>query len=321
MAEAKASTDDVSNDKNIDINESGSPDFEIIDDTPEEDRGKEPLKADDDPEPPQDELENYSDKVQNRIGKLKKAYHDERRVKEAKEREAAEAYKYAKAIQAENVRLKKNLSEGENVLVEQSKARADAELAAAKGQYKKAYEEGDSDKVVAAQEKMTAAAVNQEKWNSYTPKYNPEANQQNTLQNGEDAVYNPSNNVPKPDAKAEAWFKENTWFGNDEEMTALAYGLHEKLVKSGIDPRSDAYYERINTRMRQVFPDKFNNDLADEDEGEGSPRQSAPANVVAPVKRSPASKKIRLTQTQVALAKRLGVPLDAYAKQVAELNK
>ena len=291
------------------------PNFEIIDDTPEEDRGKEPLPKDESPEPSADELEDYSDKVKNRIGKLKKAYHDERRIKEAKEREAREAFKFAQSIQEENKKLKENLQKGENVLVEQSKAKADAQLAAASEEYRKAYEVGDSDKVVAAQTKMTQATVERDKWNSYTPKYEEK---EKPLQTKPDQVYS-NNEVPKPDAKAEAWFKKNTWFGSDEEMTALAYGLHEKLVKSGVDPRSDEYYERIDNRIKEVFPTRFEGEVESEDETV-TLQQSKPANVVAPVKRSPSSKKIRLTQTQVALAKRLNVPLEEYAKKVAELE-
>ena len=291
------------------------PNFEIIDDTPEEDRGKEPLPKDESPEPSADELEDYSDKVKNRIGKLKKAYHDERRVKEAKEREAREAFKFAQSIQEENKKLKENLQKGENVLVEQSKAKADAQLAAASEEYRKAYEVGDSDKVVAAQTKMTQATVERDKWNSYTPKYEEK---EKPLQTKPDQVYS-NNEVPKPDAKAEAWFKKNTWFGSDEEMTALAYGLHEKLVKGGVDPRSDEYYERIDSRIKEVFPTRFEGEVESGDETV-TLQQSKPANVVAPVKRSPSSKKIRLTQTQVALAKRLNVPLEEYAKKVAELE-
>jgi myosin heavy subunit len=301
------------------------PNFEIIDDTPEEDRGKEPLPKDNNPEPSADELEDYSDKVKNRIGKLKKAYHDERRVKEAKEREAREAFKFAQSIQEENKKLKENLQKGEDVLVEQSKAKADAQLAAASEEYRKAYEVGDSDKVVAAQTKMTQATVERDKWDSYAPKYGEydpskrSYREEKPLQTGPDQVYS-NNEVPKPDAKAEAWFKKNTWFGSDEEMTALAYGLHEKLVKGGVDPRSDEYYERIDSRIKEVFPTRFEGEVESGDETV-TLQQSKPANVVAPVKRSPSSKKIRLTQTQVALAKRLNVPLEEYAKKVAELEK
>ena len=293
--------------------------IEVVDDTPTEDKGKVPLKAGDSPEPTEDELENYSEKVQNRIGKLKRAYHDERRAKEAKDREAVEAYNYAKALQTENKKLKENLSKGETTLMETSKARADAEIVAAKESYRKAYEEGDSDKIIEAQEKLARATYAKEKSDDYTPQYQYS---DKDLQKEEKEGYN-QQNVPKPDPKAEAWFKKNTWFGSDDEMTALAYGLHEKLVKGGVDPRSDEYYEKIDSRMKEVFPDRFDDGSADnlEDEPKSSQQKAkTPANVVAPVKRSPSSKKITLSQTQVALAKKLGVRLEEYAKQVARLN-
>ena len=222
-------------------------------------------------------------------------------------------------LQEENRKLKENLSKGETTLMETSKARADAEIAAAKEAYRKAYEEGDSDKIIEAQEKLAKATYAKEKSDSYTPQYQYS---DKDLQKEEKEGYN-QQNVPKPDPKAEAWFKKNTWFGSDDEMTALAYGLHEKLVKSGVDPRSDEYYEKIDSRMKEVFPDRFDDESADnlEDEPKSSQQKAkAPANVVAPVKRSPSSKKITLTQTQVALAKKLGVPLEEYAKQVARLN-
>jgi len=137
------------------------------------------------------------------------------------------------------------------------------------------------------------------------------------LQTDPNPVY-PNTNVPPRDAKAEAWYQKNVWFGNDEKMTKEAYKHHETLVRDGVDPRSDEYYDKIDSRMRQVFPTHFVEESGDEIDI--SQQSGKPANVVAPVKRSPSSKKIRLTQTQVALAKRLGVSLEDYAKQVAVLN-
>ena len=291
---------------------------EIVDDTPEQDKGKVPLKADDNAEAPVEEMEQYSAEVQKRINKLTKKTHDERRAKEAKEREAREAYNYAKALQEENRRLKENLSTGENVLMEESKARADAELLAAQQAYKKAYEDADPDAIVEAQTRLAQATVAKNNAATYNPKYQ---NQEKPLQTDSNS-YNNNKGVPEPDPKAKEWFAKNTWFGNDEEMTALAYGLHEKLVKQGIDPRSDEYYEKIDSRLKQIFPDRLDGvDSENTLEEEPEVKKSAPANVVAPVKRSPSSKKITLTSTQVSLAKRLGVPLEEYAKQVSQLNR
>ena len=179
-----------------------------------------------------------------------------------------------------------------------------------KAKYKEAYESGDSDKVLEAQEELTDAKFKVEKVKNFKP---------TPLQQEETSVQ--TNYAPQPsfDAKAESWRQDNPWFGNDDEMTSFALGLHQKLVKSGIDPKSDEYYEKINSRMRQVFPDQF------ADEGDDEPEETKPrrkTNVVAPATRSTAPKKIVLTQTQVALAKRLGVPLEEYAKQVAmEMRK
>jgi hypothetical protein len=119
------------------------------------------------------------------------------------------------------------------------------------------------------------------------------------------------------DERAVSWADDNPWFGSDDEMTAFALGLDSKLKKSGLDPQSDEYYEKINSRMRQVFPDQFDDGI--EDQPEETKRKSS--NVVAPATRSTGSKKIRLTQSQVAIAKRLGVPLETYAKQAAELMR
>jgi len=118
------------------------------------------------------------------------------------------------------------------------------------------------------------------------------------------------------DVKAEAWRDENPWFGSDDEMTAFALGYHNKLVKEGVDPQSDDYYEKINSRMRKVFPNQFDDGI---DEPEEPKKKSS--NVVAPATRSTSPNKVRLTQSQIAIAKRLNVPLDVYAKQVAQLAR
>ena len=180
---------------------------------------------------------------------------------------------------------------------------------------KAAYEAGDADALAEAQEALTSAKIRADKLASYKPA--PLQTEQNEVKQ------QPVSNNPAPervvDQKAVAWQEQNPWFGSDDEMTSFALGLHQKLVKEGVDPRSEDYYERINTRMRQVFKDYFDDGIEDEPV-EKKPQKKA--NVVAPATRSTAPKKIVLTQTQVALAKRLGVPLEEYAKQVAiEMRK
>jgi len=310
--------------------ESQEIEFEIEDDMPEEDKAvlakdkekkekpKKAKKSDD-----EDELDKYSEDVQKRINKLKREYHDERRAKESKDREMQEAIRYAEAVRRENEKLKKSLSKGESTLLEEAKARADMALESSKAQYRKAYEDGDADAMAEAQSKIADATLMRNKWANYDLQYEEKEASKEALQESQN-VYNQTNKVPEPDEKAKKWFSENKWFGQDDEMTAFSYGLHEKLVKSGIDPRSDEYYDRINERLRQVFPDRFENSEEDDSdlvETKTSKAKIAPSNVVAPVKRNPSSKKITLTATQVSMAKRLGVPLEEYAKQVAQLNR
>lgn len=275
-------------------------DIEVIDDTPEKDRGREPS------EPPsevtEDELESYSEKTRKRIQHLSKGYHDERRVKEAALREKEEALRFAQQILEENKRLKGFAAESAKTVRESEKTVAEAELAQARAKFKKAYEDGDADALALAQEEIAEAKI----------KLVSRSVKENTVQE-EKEEYNPPKPSRGPDPRAVRWQQENSWFGQDKEMTAFALGVHEKLVDSGIDPTSDDYYDRLNRRLRQVYPDSF-----EEVETEKPVKKAKPANVVAPATRSTAPKKIVLTQTQVALAKRLGVPLELYAKKVAE---
>jgi hypothetical protein len=274
--------------------------IEIVDDTPPKDRGRKPS---DPPEDPTDEeLEGYSEKVRKRMSHLTKGYHDERRAKETAFREKEEAIRYAQQILEENKNLKGTVGKNQEVLLEQAKRATAGEVEQAKAKYKLAYESGDSDAVVAAQDDLTAAKIKADRINNFRLP---------TVQAPETEVQR-QQTAPQVDEKAVNWQQRNSWFGSDDEMTSFALGLHQKLVKQGLDPRSDEYYEKINSRMRQVFPDEFD---ADEEVEVEKPRQRS--NVVAPATRSTAPKKIVLTPTSVALAKRLGVPLEEYAKQVA----
>lgn len=296
--------------------------IEIVDDTPPEDKDRKPMKI-----PPKevDEIDAVNEKVQKRLDELKRAWHDERRAKEKAAREQAEAVAYAKKIVEENKTLKLQLSKGEKVLMEQGTGKAESDLKAAKRMLQEAQEAGDSDKVADAIAEITRISREQEQWKTYQPKYREEdILNESALQAANTGVSYPENaqtQAPPPDQKAINWYNRNTWFGIDEEMTALAYAQHEKLVKSGLSPQTDEYYERIDARLRQVFPDRF------ESEGGGNTTESEPepqkvekrqqTTVVAPATRSTPSKKVTLTKSQVAIARRLGVPLEVYAKQVA----
>ena len=285
-------------------------DIEVVDDTPKADRGR---KASDPPEEVTDEeLEEYSDKVQKRIKHFSKGYHDERRAKEAALRERQELERYTQQLVEENRNLKGTVGKNQTALLDQAKQTIDVELTQAKKAYKDAYEAGDSDAVLEAQENLTNAKIKADKLNNI--KLPPLQEDSLDIDSSNDI----NNDAPvQVDERAADWAKSNTWFGTDDEMTSFALGLHNKLVKSGVDPRSDDYYEALDTRMQQVFPENFDtmsNDAEEDDEKRTPKRQ---ANVVAPATRSTAPKKVVLTQTQVSLAKRLGVPLDEYAKQVA----
>lgn len=280
--------------------------IEVVDDTPEPDRGK-PRRAEDvEPQVPEDdEIQSYSEGVQKRIKQLKFEYHEERRRKEEAARLQEEALRYAQQVKAENERLRKTLEEGEGVLVNQAKGRVAAELDKAKAAYKAAYESGDSDALIEAQERLTALQAEKMRYDSYKP-------QPRQAQTPAPEYTRPQPQPPQPDAKALAWAKRNPWFEQDEEMTGYAYGLHQKLVKSGIDPRSDEYYNQIDRAVRRVFPDKFDDGQIEE----VAPQRQA-GNVVAPAARSGKKpRKVQLTSTQVALAKRLGLSNEQYAAQL-----
>tara|TARA_R110002126_G_scaffold42747_1_gene123012 strand:- start:231 stop:1250 length:1020 start_codon:yes stop_codon:yes gene_type:complete len=276
---------------------------EVFDDTPKADRNRKPA------EPPEDitdeELEDYSEKVRKRIQHFSKGYHDERRAKETALRERQELERLAQQLVDENKQLKGTVDKNQEILLEQAKRTAAGEAILAKRAYKEAYEAGDADKLLDAQEKLTNAKIKSDRLgNLKSPALQQEETPVQTEQIQEQFA-------PAPiDDRANEWAASNTWFGQDDEMTSFALGLHTKLVKEGVSPQSDDYYEKINSRMRQIFPDNF------EDVGEPEQRKRR-TNVVAPATRSTAPKKIRLTQTQVAVAKRLGLTPEQYAKQVA----
>lgn len=280
--------------------------IEVVDDTPPQDRNRKPSAPPEDPT--EDELNSYSDKVKKRIQHFSKGYHDERRKAESAQREREEALKLAQKLMEENNQLKESVNKNQEALLEQAKARVAIELEQAKKKYKEAYESGDSELLVEAQEALTAAKIRADRVQNYKLP---------TLQKPETVVQTQPT-TPPPDPRAADWQKANSWFGSDEEMTSLALGLHQKLVREGVDPRSDEYYDRIDRRMRQLFPDRFESETDVVEDEPPAQKPSKKATVVAPATRSTAPKKIVLTQTQVALAKRLNVPLELYAQKVAE---
>jgi hypothetical protein len=276
------------------------PEIEIVDDTPPEDQNRKPME-----EPPKevtdDELNKYDESVQKRIKHLSKGYHEERREKEKAFREREEAVKLAQSVIEENKKLQGSLSQGHSALLEQAKKVISNELDQAKRKYKEAYESGDSDALVNAQDELTNIKLKAEKVNNFRVA---------PLQTEENNVQIPQTRQ-EVDPKLRAWQDENQWFGSNRGMTAYALGLHEDLVAEGIPVGSDQYYKRINSDVQKRFPDVFESENPD-----ASPPKKS--NIVAPATRSTAPRKVVLTKSQVEIAKRLGVPLELYAKKVAE---
>ena len=281
--------------------------LEVVDDTPPEDQGREPMPKELVKELKEDELEDYSEKVKSRLKQMKKVWHDERREKEAALREQQTAIEMARKIAEENRALKARLTDGEKSLVLTATSAAELEMEIAKRAYKEAYEAGDSDKIVDAQEKFNAANYRLQRLKGYKPPVQEEKNEVNIPQAQPQEV--------RLDPKTESWRRQNTWFGSDEEMTASALGLHQKLEKQyGKDfVNTDKYWNTIDSTMRKRFPEHDWGDVDDEtDEVESKPAQRTErsATVVAPVSRSTSAKKVRLSQTQLNVIKKMGITPD-----------
>ena len=298
-------------------------DIEVIDDRPEEDRRppqKEAKKSESNDDDDDGELEGYSEKVKKRINKLRYQQHEERRQREAAEKMREEAIRVAQQYAEQSRQYQQIISRGEQTLVEQIRARAEVTLQQAKDQYRSAYEEGNTDKVLEAQEALMNA---QAEFKSADYQLNeikirrqaPQQRQQPRLNPQQQQVKAP----PKPSQKALEWAEENTWFGKEKDMTALAYGVHERLVRDeGVDPNSDEYYEAIDRTMRAKFPEYFGEGSSGSDAGTSSSTSRSPSVVVAPSARNNGAKprKVRLSRTQLSLAKRLGLTPEQYANQL-----
>ena len=290
-------------------------DVEVVDDTPPADRNRAPLPKNMVEELEKDDLEEYSDKVKKRLSQMKKVWHDERREKEKYAREREEALAFAQRAYEENRQLKQRLGTGEKVFISEVTKSANAELDNAKASLKRAYESGDADKITEAQEALTDAKLRLKEVSNFKP----------SVQEEDFSVQNqPQTRVPPrvtTDPKAEAWRQNNEWFGSDEEMTALALGLHEKLVRSGVDPTSDDYYRRVDETMKKRFPDYFVNEETQTPEPEPEKPVRKVSTVVAPATRSTSSSRnVRITASQAAIAKRLGITPEAYAREVLKLE-
>jgi hypothetical protein len=283
---------------------------EIVSDVPEQDRGRKPLDRQVD-DPSDDELSNYSDGVKKRIKELTHARHDERRAKEATLREKQELERVAQVLLDENRKLKQQYNEGAKQYAETATSAAEMVLDNARKKLKAAHEAFDTDAIVAAQEELAEAKMRVQQ-----AQYVRHA----ALQPREEVVQPPQqvSQAPQVDEKTLRWQAKNQWFGANgyEDMTSFSLGLHQKLVNSGVDPRSDEYFEQIDARMRSVFPDFFGSA-----QSRPSDNSKRPATVVAPGARSTGVRKVQLTETQVALARKFGLTPQQYAAEIAKLAK
>lgn len=287
---------------------------EVVDDTPPEDRGRKPLPKEVVEELDKDDLEEYSEKVKKRINQTKKAWHDERRAKEAALREREQAMAFAQRAYEENRALRQRLGTGEKVFISEVTQAASIQIESAKAALKQAFEAGDTDKIAAAQEALTDAKLRLREVQSFRP----------SLQEEEESVQQPQRYQQAPsvtvDAKAEAWRDKNTWFGSDKGMTAFALGLHEELVENGVDPSSDEYYDQINRAVRKRFPEQFEEEQDNAERTGRTQTRRTTTTVVAPATRAPAPRQVRLTASELALAKKFGLTPEQYAREKIKLE-
>ena len=286
--------------------------IDIVDDTPERDRGRKPLDREVN-DPTDEELDTYTEGVKKRLKELTHARHDERRAKEALAREKQELERLAMAMAEENKRLKQYVQTGTQQYMTMAEQAAEAKLEKARRDLKVAQEAYDTDAIIAAQEALAEAKWEVKNAKNFTPPPLQEREEEVQIQQ-------PQTQQVRPDEKTLRWQAKNQWFGASgfEEVTSFALGLHQKLVATGVDPRSDEYFEQIDARVKSKFPEVFG-EVDEKPRSQGTPAKK-PASVVAPASRSTGKKKIELTQTQIALAKKFNLDPQVYAREVLKLE-
>ena len=287
--------------------------IEIVDDTPEYDQKRDPMPKEIVEKLDKDELEDYDDTVKEKLKQMKKVWHDERREKEAAHREREEAIAYAKKIAEENKKMRQMITSGEKEYVETIQSSANMSLEMAKKGYREAYESGDVDQMMEAQQKLQEANLRLLRANSYKPTALQE--EKFEVQTQPEQIQS----VPRPDERAENWQKQNRWFGANKVMTAMALGLHEELKDGGVPVGSDEYYETLNKTMRRRFPEQFE-ETQEEEVPKAPAARPKQRSVVAPAMRTTSPTKVRLSQTQVNLAKKFNITPEQYAIELKKLG-
>jgi len=310
---------ELDEDKNVSVSaEEDRIEIEIEDDTPPEDRGVKPMPKEIVQKLEEDELDKYSAEAKEKLAQLKKVWHDERRRADSSDREREEAINVAQRLFEENKKLKQAYSTGEKTYIETVQNATELELEVAKRYYKEALETGDSDRIVEAQAKLNSAAIKSDKVKDFRP---------SALQEEENEVQIPQMQEKSvtPDAKTQEWTEKNPWFGSKKPMTAYALGLHEELIDEyGKDfVSTDQYFKRIDTAVRDAFPKYFDalepqTQVEIEDEPQKAQPKAKPSTGVAPATRSTSSKQIKLAPRQVALARKLGLTPEQYAREFAK---
>ena len=305
--------DEVDTTVDITVEEDGDIEIEIEDDTPEDDRGRTPVSQDDvrQLEVETDELDKYSKDAKDKLIKMKRVWHDERRAKEEAYREQQEAINMARKLMDENKRMSTMIQNGSQEYAKTIQNSAQVELKMAQRAYKDARDMGDTDAEMEAQQAMQAANLRVMQANNF---------RMPSLQEEKYEVQTPQEQVqqaPRPDNRAMEWQERNSWFGQDEEMTAAALGLHEKLKRQGVPVGSDEYYTTLDRTIRRRFSENFNEPEKADSE---SVARTKPSTVVAPATRSTSSKKIKLRQSQIAISKKLGLTPEQYALELRKLE-
>jgi len=307
-------------------------DLEVVDDRPPEDqrpasKSKNASSEDD------EELQGYSDKVKKRINKLRYEQHEERRRREDAERMREEAIRVAQQLTEDNRQLQSILRQGEGALLGQTKSRAEIALQQAESMLRQAVEEGNTDKQIEAQKLLNRAQFDLDGVSQRLTQYEGERQrvqrapqpQAQAQPQAQPQAQQPAPRPRKPSERAMSWASENTWFQSEDhpEMTAYAFGVHQKMVtQEGIDPESDEYYEELDKRVQTKFPEYFGEVESGSTDTSVSSTSRSPSVVVAPSERNNGAKprKVRLSRTQVALAKRLGLTVEQYANQLFKEN-
>lgn len=287
--------------------------IEVINDTPEYDQKRDPMPKEIVEKLDKDELEDYDDGVKEKLKQMKKVWHDERREKEAANREREEAIAYAKKIAEENKKMRQMIQSGEKEYVETIQSSANMQLEMAKKGYKEAYESGDVDQMMEAQQKLQEANLRLMRANSFKPTALQEQNFE--VQTQPEQIQS----VPKPDERATDWQKQNRWFGSNKVMTAMALGLHEELKDQGVPVGSDEYYETLNKTMRRRFPEQFE-ETQEEEVPKAPAARPKQRSVVAPAVRTSSPQRVRLTETQINLSKKFGLTPEQYAIELKKLG-